>query len=580
MPLSLLEVAMLRQLLSLAAALPLAVACENVVSPPPALDASAHKGSAEKPEVWSSSDAPTLFSAQLEMKLASLPTTGEAQMIPWASSYWPTYEDSINFKWDGAQSESPSAKYGRAYNITGVEDAVSSFRGIDSMSTRTKCTSANAAEKCKSEIGEQCAIRSGKTEGYCTPSWFGICHAWAPAAILVPEPKHEVEHNGVTFKVNDLKALATLVHDGVVNKFVSLRCEKDHRPGAEENVDVDVDENGRPTDPACRDSNAGSFHVLITNYLGLMKQSFVFDRTFDDEVWNQPLRGYNVTETRELTAVDANRMLGVTRVGGATTTLTTNVAQASWKHFDPIAVTAGTNVSVKMSGSGDGDLFVAFGAQPTDSTYACRPYQGGSDETCELTVPAGQTQLFVSVNGYSAANVSIAVTAGGAEPTSYAFNANARKLVYMKTDVRYIVESSASEDGNLASQIGRYTQTDRYEYILELDGNDVIVGGEWVGASKTFHPDFAWLPVRVRNQSVAGGKIKYADIKALLDRSIAEEGGGGERNGHEEPGGPLRTVLGRRGRELRGAAWRHRRCGSLCARGCGTHHLELGLPPV
>jgi hypothetical protein len=98
--------------------------------------------------------------------------------------------------------------------------------------------------------------------------------------------------------------------------------------------------------------------------------------------------------------------------------------------------------------------------------------------------------------------------------------------MYVKNDVQYISESAAETDGNLAHDIGRYTATVRYEYIVELDTAGKVVGGEWVGNSKRLHPDFAWLPVRVRNQTVASGKIRWADVKALLDASIADEGTG------------------------------------------------------
>ena len=36
---------------------------------------------------------------------------------------------------------------------------------------------------------ESCAKRRDKTEGRCVPTWIGICHAWAPASIELPEPK-------------------------------------------------------------------------------------------------------------------------------------------------------------------------------------------------------------------------------------------------------------------------------------------------------------------------------------------------------------------------------------------------------
>ncbi len=56
--------------------------------------------------------------------------------------------------------------------------------------------------------------------------------------------------------------------------------------------------------------------------------------------------------------------------------------------------------TVTLTGTGDADLYVKVGAQPTRSVYDCRPYAGDSNERCELTVPAGQ-RIFVSLFGYA-----------------------------------------------------------------------------------------------------------------------------------------------------------------------------------
>ena len=75
-----------------------------------------------------------------------------------------------------------------------------------------------------------------------------------------------------------------------------------------------------------------------------------------------------------------------------------------FRHYAPLTVKPGTQVVVTLSDSvGDADLYVRFGAQPTTSAYTCRPYlDGNSDERCDLTVPDGVSQVFVSVRGYSA----------------------------------------------------------------------------------------------------------------------------------------------------------------------------------
>lgn len=79
-----------------------------------------------------------------------------------------------------------------------------------------------------------------------------------------------------------------------------------------------------------------------------------------------------------------------------------------------LSVVPGTTVVVTMTpttSTADADLYVRFGAIPTTAAYACRPYLGaGLAETCTLTVPAGQSVMYASVVGYTAATVSIDVS--------------------------------------------------------------------------------------------------------------------------------------------------------------------------
>lgn len=215
-------------------------------------------------EAWSQQDNPSIFTATLEYRYDKLPKAGEAAVTPWAGSYWPTYEDNINYKWAGAASDSPSKKYEKAFGGTNVEDAVSRYRRIESAARR--CTDAST---CNSAYGEVCAKRGrSRTEGRCVATWWGICHAWTPAAILLPEPRYPVTRNGVTFQPQDLKALASLVHDSTQTKFVSLRCNKMN--SMPDGGGIRYDSYGRPIDAdrECRDTNAGSYHLLLANYLG------------------------------------------------------------------------------------------------------------------------------------------------------------------------------------------------------------------------------------------------------------------------------------------------------------------------
>jgi len=85
--------------------------------------------------------------------------------------------------------------------------------------------------------------------------------------------------------------------------------------------------------------------------------------------------------------------------------------------FFTLEVPAGsTDLSFVMSGgSGDADLYVRYGSKPTTSTYDCRPWRSGNNETCDISnVQAGT--YHVMVRGYSSySNVSLvgSYTAGG-----------------------------------------------------------------------------------------------------------------------------------------------------------------------
>lgn len=370
-----------------------------------------------QPEEWASNDDPRLFKTNLERRAAALPRSGTADPAPWAGSYWPTWLDSINQRWDGPDSTSPAKKYERAFGLQGVEDKVSKDHGIDAFPDARACSS-----KSQCPTGELCAKRSGASSGRCIAKWYGICHGWAAAAILFPAPQHAVVVNGVTFKVQDIKALASLVHDTTEARFLAARCDENSADGG-----VTYDEHGRPP-AACRDTNAGTFHVVLANFLGLQKRAFIEDRTFDQQVWNHPIRAYEILEQRTVSPEEANRLI--------------------------------------------------------------------EDEP-----PAA--------NG-----------AADADDHGYLFNERAASLTYVKNEVSFITESPAANDGPLSPDT--YTRADTYEYILELDAQGLVIGGEWVGRNRRNHPDFLWLPSHAGSASVALGAISYDKVEALVKASVSK----------------------------------------------------------
>jgi hypothetical protein len=206
--------------------------------------------------------------------------------------------------------------------------------------------------------------------------------------------------------------------------------------------------------------------------------------------------------------------------------------QGEWLHKGPYSVIEDALVNIDMEGAaGDLDLYVRFGAEPNEGTYDCRPYRPHSNESCEMTAGEDDTEVYVSIYGYSTGDfdVNVKVQDPNAETTTeaveYEFNEDAETFYYVKLEVDYMTESESETDGNLADKVDRYTRTDRYQYVLEVDGDNKIIGGEWVGTSKRNHPDFLWLPIERSNwPRPAGGQMNWDLVKELIDASqIAEE---------------------------------------------------------
>ena len=117
--------------------------------------------------------------------------------------------------------------------------------------------------------------------------------------------------------------------------------------------------------------------------------------------------------------------------GGGVTTLTNNVtvtglsgATGSFTNYK-ITVPAGqTQLKITMSGgTGDADLYVKRGAQPTLTVYDYRPYLTGNNETVTVTNPVAG-DWYISLNGYAAysgvsLNANYTGGGGGGQCTTY-----------------------------------------------------------------------------------------------------------------------------------------------------------------
>lgn len=150
------------------------------------------------------------------------------------------------------------------------------------------------------------------------------------------------------------------------------------------------------------------------------------DGSITDYSWNlgdgTTLNGANVSHTYaangnynvSLTVTDNEGATGtasesVAASDGAAGELTdgvakTNLSGAKDQETDYFFQTTENNTSVVITmsgGSGDADLYVRRGAVPSKTTYDCRPYAAGNNESCTVNVGTPDT-VYVKLIGYSA----------------------------------------------------------------------------------------------------------------------------------------------------------------------------------
>jgi vibriolysin len=119
--------------------------------------------------------------------------------------------------------------------------------------------------------------------------------------------------------------------------------------------------------------------------------------------------GYTAAEIASVTAAWAAVGVGVPVPPPAATPLSNNVpvvgisgATGNNKYYTLEVPAGATNLAFTITGgTGDADLYVRFGDAPTTSTYDCRPYLGGNNETCTV-VNAQAGTYWVMLRGYAA----------------------------------------------------------------------------------------------------------------------------------------------------------------------------------
>ncbi|QTD48381.1 pre-peptidase C-terminal domain-containing protein [Sulfidibacter corallicola] len=126
-------------------------------------------------------------------------------------------------------------------------------------------------------------------------------------------------------------------------------------------------------------------------------ETCTFD-TPDSGVWHVGIYAYSSFAGLTLTASFDEDTGGDCADGGSVSNISDS--RGSWEHYRFEVPECASSLVVSISGgSGDADLYVRYGQQPTTSSYDCRPYRNGNNEQCEFTNPTAGT-WYLSIRAY------------------------------------------------------------------------------------------------------------------------------------------------------------------------------------
>jgi hypothetical protein len=227
-------------------------------------------------EKWEGFSSPEIMLSGFISKFDQLPLEGnmEGEKNAWSGHYWPSKEGGINNRWNSKKRE--------GFDYKSPKKEV-----ILKMSTEQLKT-LSPAEKfdlLKGRYSYPLKKEATGTASKFAYEWAGICHGWAPASLYHNEPTPKVLTNPEGLKIPfgsaDIKALLSYYYafynESATNQ-VGLRCYFGGWLGGARGCDNDL--------------NAGAFHIIMTNRLGIHAEGFLMDKERFRQVWNQPVVGY------------------------------------------------------------------------------------------------------------------------------------------------------------------------------------------------------------------------------------------------------------------------------------------------
>jgi len=225
--------------------------------------------------IWDGQNDPDRFDPSYQTHFGTLPISGSLppEEVPWSDTYWPNNESGIAHRWNSKEPK----------DFTYIPPSRTEVARM----TLEQMAELSPAEKYDLFLGDYSYKTVRAVRARTSPEaedWNGICNGWAQAAIFHREPAPVTLTNpdgiAVPFGSSDVK--------GLLSYFYAKR-----KPSTVIQLGRRAGSFSRIFNPgAYKDVNAGAFHIVVTNQIGIKKIAFIGDLDSGTKVWNYPIYAY------------------------------------------------------------------------------------------------------------------------------------------------------------------------------------------------------------------------------------------------------------------------------------------------
>ncbi|MFL5784704.1 MAG: hypothetical protein ACJ76H_08860 [Bacteriovoracaceae bacterium] len=271
---------------------------------------------------WQSISSPSRMSSTFNRSFSALPLSGSVgdAMKTWSSDYWARNKGGINYRWN--------APHPTGFNLKSPtkEEAMAM--------TQDQLAQLAPSEKWDLVNGRYDYPLKKEIAAYASPSrpsWEGICDGWSAAALNQDEPKPVVVTNpdGIQIPMgsSDLKGILSWYYARKWSGgygMMGYRCRG----------------SVIGTDKCVNDMNAGAFHIVLTNRVGIAGVSYIADIDKGSQVWNHLAYSYTSSQVGSDLSPRSTSAPGTVKVKRIKTSVryVYIVSKNSW---DPVLGTSG-----------------------------------------------------------------------------------------------------------------------------------------------------------------------------------------------------------------------------------------------